>query len=143
MRHRTSASLTIALLLFGCACFSIAGFDPAVASGTEALHAKFTRFLTTVGECAGTPEAEYSRHTAFYTEAWQDLERLEAAALSRPHNELTLDSINAIRDNLAQLEGLHRLGLSRGEVDVITKLFDTQFRMLVELENAKARKETT
>lgn len=141
MNRRTCAALTIALLIFGCACFSIADFDPEVASGAEALHGKFARFLSTLGECAGTPEAEYARHTAFYAEAWQDLERLEAAAGRRAHNELTLDSIDAIRDNLAELEGLHRLGVSRGEVDVIAKLFDTQFRMLVELENAKARKE--
>jgi hypothetical protein len=141
MTRRTSASLIIALLIFGCACFSIAEFDPEVVSGAEALHQKFGHFLSTLGECAGTPEADYSRHTAFYTEAWQDLERLEAEARSRPHNELTLRSLEAIRDNLVELEGLHHLGISRGEVDVVARLFDTQFRMLVELENAKPRKE--
>ena len=120
---------------------TLADFDPEVVSGTEALHEKFTRFLSSLGECAGTPEGEFSRHDAFYTEAWQDLERLEAAATRRANNELTLESIEAIRDNLAELEALHRAGISRGEVDVITKLFDTQFRMLVELENAKPRKE--
>lgn len=141
MQRRTSAFLTIALVVFGCACFSIADFDPEVVSGTEALHEKFERFLSTLGECAGTPEGEYSRHDAFYAEAWQDLERLEFVAQGRANNKLTLESIESIRDNLAELEALHRAGISRGEVDVITMLFDTQFRMLVELENTKPRKE--
>jgi hypothetical protein len=140
MKRKTSAALTIALLIFGCACFSIADFDPELATGAGALQQKFALFLSRLGECAGTPEADYSQHGAFYVEAWQDLERLEAAALRQPDNELTLRSIDAIRDNLAELEGLHRLGLSRGEVEVISTLFDTQFRMLVELENVKPRK---
>ncbi len=141
MRKQTSLPLTLALLMFGCACFSIAGFDPELADGSAALQQKCAAFFATLAECAGTPEADFSRHIPFYVGAWKDLERLQAEAQRQPHNELTLQSLDAIGDNLAELESLHRAGLSRGEIEVIARLFDTQFRMLAALEQAKPREE--
>lgn len=141
MKRHQSVSLTIVLLLFACACFSIADFDPVVATGAEALKEKFRVFLTGLAECAGTPEAAYLEHTTFYAEAREELDRLEAQARLQPDNELTLRSLDHIRDNVAELEEIHRLGISRGEVEIIAQLFDTQFRMLADLENAKQRKE--
>jgi hypothetical protein len=141
MRHKTSAALTILLMVFGCACFSIAGFNQQIVTGTEALQQQFETFLSGLAECAGTPEAEYARHSAFYAEARGALDRLQAEAELQQGNELTLRSLEDIRDNLAELEELHRSGLSRAELEVISTLFDTQFRMLVELENVKPRKE--
>lgn len=141
MRKQTSIPLTLVLLMFGCACFSMAGFDPELADGTAALQQKCEAFFSGLAASAGTPEAEFARHTAFYAEAWKDLERLEAEARQQPHNEPTLQSLDAIGDNLAELESLHRAGLSRGEIEVIARLFDTQFRMLAALEQAKPREE--
>lgn len=137
MRHKKASFLTVALLVFGCACYSIASFDPLVVSDAGTLQQKFEVFFSGLAECAGTPEAEFARHEAFYADAWQELERLEARAQLRADNELTLRSIGHIRDNLAELEALHRLGITRAEVEIIARLFDTQFRMLVALENAK------
>jgi hypothetical protein len=141
MRHKTAGFLTLVLMVFGCACFSMAGFDPEIVTGTEALQQKFDVFLSALAECAGTPEAEYARHAAFYAEAWTALDRLQAEARLQPGNELTLRALEDIRDNLADLEAFHRDGISRGELEVLSTLFDIQFRMLVELENAKPRKE--
>jgi hypothetical protein len=141
MRRKTTTSLSMALLIFGCACFSIAGFDPEIVTGAARLQHDFAVFFSGLAECAGTPDAQFERHEAFYADAWQELERLEDQARGQPANQLTLDSIDAIRDNLAALEAIHRQGISRGEVDVIATLFDSQLRMLVELENAKQRKE--
>ena len=47
-----------------------------------------------------------------------------------------------IGDNVDRLEALHAKGISPGEIAVVRTLFDTQFRMLVQLENAKKRKES-
>jgi len=141
MKRQTSIPLALVLLMLGCACFSIADFDPAVATGSEALKEQFHVFLAGLAECAGTSDAAYENHTQFYESAAKELDLLQAQARRQPNNELTLRSLEAIRDNLDELEALHRIGISRAEVEIIAQLFDTQFRMLHDLEQAKARKE--
>jgi hypothetical protein len=137
-RHRLFI-LAIALMMFGCAWLSVAEYDPAIEGGAEALHQKVYSFLGDLRECAGTPEGEYERHTEFYTSVRADLAGLRAIAETHTGNERTIRSLDDIGENLDELEALHREGVSSGEVALIAQLFDTQFRMLAELEKRKER----
>lgn len=141
MKPHRIVLLSAALVLFGCGWLAIASYDPALDSGVADLKVKVATFLNGLRECAGTPEGEYARHTGFYTEARADLANLRAIAEVHAGNERTLRSLESIGENLDELEAIHRSGVSSEEVAVIAQLFDTQFRMLAELQKAKQRKE--
>ena len=131
--------LSIALLMFGCGWLSIAKYDPAIEGGAAVLHGKVSEFLNNLRECAGTPEGEYELHAEFYAVARADLAALRTIAGTHANNERTIRSLEAIGENLDELEAIHREGVSSEEVALITQLFDTQFRMLAELEKRKER----
>lgn len=138
MRRQIVVILAAAAAMFGCAWLSVADYDPALAHGAAGLQKKVDTFLAGLAECMGTPEAEYALHVSFYAEARQELVGLCELARSRPGNDVTVRGLDAIGENLDQLEALHRRGfVSPDEVSVIAGIFDTQFRMLLELENAK------
>lgn len=134
--------LTIAFLaLFTCACTGmfVAGYDAQVDHRGNALRNKFNRFFSDLQRTAGTPAAAYDKHTRFYTEARNELKALREAAAKLPRNEITVDSVGLIEQNLDQLETMHRTGITAPEVPVIHDLIDTQFRLLLHLEEAKLR----
>jgi len=142
MRRQTIVILAAALVMVGCAWLSVAEYDPALAHGVAGLQKKVDTFLAGLGECAGTPEGEYDRHASFYAEARQELAGLGQLARVQPGNDLTVRSLDSLAENLDQLEAMHRAGItSADEVALIAGLFDTQFRMLLELENAKKTEE--
>jgi len=68
--------------------------------------------------------------------------RLRAEAGAQPGNGLTVQSLDLIQKNLEKLEAMHAGGITAEEIEIVRTLFDTQFRMLVQLENAKKRKES-
>jgi hypothetical protein len=134
--------LTIAFLaLFTCACTGmfIAGYDAQVDRRGNALRNKVDRFFNDLERTAGTPAAAYHKHTRFYAAARKDLKALREAAGKLPGNEITVDSVGLIEQNLDQLEAMHRAGITAPEVPVIRDLIDTQFRLLLHLEEAKLR----
>ena len=141
MKRNRIVILAVALAMFGCAWLSIGDYDPALDGGAAALKEKVATFLESLRECAGTPEGEYARHTGFYAEARADLAELRALAEVHAGNERTLRSLESIGENLDELEAIHRIGVTSAEVAIIAQLFDTQFRMLAQLEKAKQRKE--
>jgi len=142
MRKRIKATLlALAASVLGCSGYYIAEYSEAVDTGATELQQKVDRFLTDLEQTAGTPEGEYDLHEGFYAEVRDDIGALREVASAQRGNDLTLQSLDLIGANVDKLEALHAEGISRQEIGVVRTLFDTQFRMLVQLENAKKRKE--
>ena len=138
MRKRTKAIL-LSIGTFALSCAFIAGYDPLIDSGATALQQKVGQFLTDLEQTTGTPEGEYERHLGFYHEVRNDIGVLRTVASAHKGNDITLQSLDLIEANVAKLEKLHAEGISAEEIRIVRTLFDTQFRMLVQLENAKKR----
>lgn len=134
--------LTAGALAIGCSSYFIADYNEVIDGGAVALQQKVDAFLTTLERTAGTAAADYEHHTERYAELRSDLGILRDVAKLQRGNELTIDSLQLIEDNLGQLESIHAGGISQQEIAVVRKLLDTQFRMFIQLENAKKRKES-
>ena len=142
MRKRVKAVLLAAVTsVVSCSGYFIATYDPAVDEGATKLQQDVDGFLVELHETAGTPAGDYESHEAFYGDTRASIQSLRDIASQQRGNELTLQSLDRIEKNLDRLEALHADGISPKEIDVARTLFDTQFRMLVQLENAKKRKE--
>lgn len=139
MKRYQKALLIVAMLLVGGSVRYIAGYDPVVDSNARRLQVKLDALFEELSRTAGTPEGAYELYAPRYDGMRADITGLQHDAASQPHNQLTQTSLSLIDDNLRQLEAAHREGLSPTEVPVLRKLFDTQLRMLVELETAKKR----
>ena len=136
MRKSRKAILVAALsAVVSCAGFVIARYDPVIDGGATELQEKVDAFLTDLQQNGG----EYSPD--FYDEVRGDIDGLRNAAAVQSGNKLTIDSLDLIERNVATLEQMHAEGITSEEIDVVRTLFDTQFRMLIQLENAKKRKE--
>jgi hypothetical protein len=139
MKRHQKALLTVAMLLLGCSVRYLAGYDPVVDSNARHLQVKLDALFEELSRTAGTPEGAYEVYAATYDGLRADISGLQHDAASQPRNQLTQTSLTLLDDNLRQLEAAHREGLSPAEVPVLRKLFDTQIRMIVELETAKKR----
>jgi len=143
MRKRAKAILIAAIAsVLSCSSYFIAEYNQAVDTGATELQQKVDRFLTGLEQTAGTPDGEYEQHIAFYDEVRNDVGNLRGLASTQRGNDLTRRSLDLIGDNVDRLEAMHAKGISPKEIAIVRTLFDTQFRMLVQLENAKKRKES-
>lgn len=139
MKRHSKILMLVAALILGCSVRYIAGYDPAVDGGTRQLQAKFDALFEDLDRTAGTPEGAYEFYASRYDALRADIAGLQWSVDANPRNGLTSTSLSLLDDNLHLLEAAHREGLSRAEVPVLRKLFDTQLRMIVELETAKKR----
>lgn len=137
---RSSRILTVvALLVLGCSVRFIAEHDPVVEANARQLHAKFDALFEDLARTAGTADGEYQHYAHRYEGLHADLSALRYRAGQKAGNEQTMQSLSLLDQNLQHLEAAHREGLRRGEVPVLRTLFDTQLRMIVQLETAKKR----
>ncbi|HUP60258.1 MAG TPA: hypothetical protein VNA69_07550 [Thermoanaerobaculia bacterium] len=141
-KHLKAVLLALGAFALSCSSYFIAGYDEVIDGGAVALQQKVHAFLIELQTTAGTGAGAYEQHADFYEDVRGDLDVLRNAASLQRGNELTIESLRLIEDNVGRLEGMHAAGISRQEIDVVRTLFDTQFRMLVQLENAKKRKES-
>jgi len=143
MRKRVKAILAAAVVsVLSCAGLFVARYSEEVDRGAVELQQKVDGFLTELQNTAGTAEGDYEGHEQFYGEVHDDIDVLRTAAASQRGNSLTLQSLDLIADNVDALERMHAKGITPNEVAVARQLLDAQFRMLVQLENAKKREET-
>ena len=142
MRKRVKAILAAAVVsVLSCAGLFVAHYSETVDRGAVELQQKVDAFLTELQQTAGTAEGEYEGHEEFYGEVRDDIDVLRTAAASQRGNTITLQSLDLIADNLDVLERMHAKGITPNEVAVARQLLDAQFRMLVQLEQAKKREE--
>jgi hypothetical protein len=133
-------AVIILALLTGCAS-RVAPHDAAIAAGLADLQASTGRFFDQLQQVIGTPDADWECHAAWYeqTRAEIDALRVRAAAYGVT-NASTLDALALLDDSVGGLEQAHAAGLSSAaEIPVLRSLFDSQLRMLVQLEAAKQR----
>jgi len=143
MRKRLKATLLAAVAsIAGCSTYFIATYNPAVDSGATELQQKVDVFLNDLERTAGTPAGAYERNAGTYDELRGDIQTLRELASQQRGNDLTVHSLDLIENNVDKLQAIHADGISPKEIDIVRTLFDTQFRMLVQLENAKKRKES-
>ena len=137
MKQRTKAILLAAVTFLGsCSAFVVAEYDEVVDRGATELQQKVDSFLTDLEQNGG----EYSPD--FYEEVRNDLFVLRNAASIQRGNDVTIRSLDLIEDNVGKLEKMHAEGISAEEIAIVRTLFDTQFRVLIEFETTKKRKES-
>jgi hypothetical protein len=128
MRPRVTTLLfVVALVLASCAGNSVS--DPLFGTDIAALQQKVDGFLAKLEIVAGTPDGEFARHAPFYTQLRDDIAALRNRAAGLPGNAAALADLDAISENLVQLEALHRQGVSPAELPVLRKLFGIQFAL--------------
>ena len=140
-RRKLTAILAAILLalLSGCAS-SVAPRDEALAGGLAGLQSSTSWFFDQLQQVIGTPDADWVRHAAWYEETRSEIAALLVrASASGAATDPTLDALVLLDQSVAELETAHAAGLSAAEIPVLRTLFDSQLRMLVQLEAAKAR----
>lgn len=136
----TAILAAIVLALLSACASSVAPRDEALAGGLAGLQASTGRFFDQLQQVIGTPDAAWVHHAAWYEETRTAIAALRArASASGGANNSTLDALALLDQSVAELETAHAAGLSAAEVPVLRTLFDSQLRMLVQLEAAKAR----
>ncbi len=130
------AGLLLAVLA-GCMA-SVAPRDPSIADGLAGLQSRTGRFFDQLQLVIGTPEADWVRHAGWYEETRTGIAALRVRASAfGALNDPTLDALALLDQSVAELETAHAEGLSGAEIPVLRTLFDSQLRMLIQLEAAK------
>jgi hypothetical protein len=131
------AAAIVLTLLAGCIS-RVAPHDAIIAAGLANLQSSCNGFFGDLQRNAGRPDAVWESHAA-----WYDTTRAEIAALrsraesSSVKHDPTVDALALLDGSVDELEKAHIQGLSSGEIPVLRTLFDSQLRMLVQLEAAK------
>ena len=140
MRTIRTVSHGLALLLAaGCALRPAAPYDAGLDGGLAELQVKVDTFLEGLQRQAGTPDGAWDRHASFYEGVRKDVEILRSRAAAHAGNDVTLGSLDRLAASIDDLERLHRDGLKGAEIPILRSLFDSQLRMLIQLESAKKR----
>jgi hypothetical protein len=141
-RRSTVFTLLIAVvlaLLAGCVS-RVAPYDETIAAGLAKLQSSHARFFDELAQAAGTPDAAWECHVAWYEQTRAEIAALRTRAASyHRKNDPTAGALEMLDRSLDDLEEAHAGGLSREEIPVLRTLFDSQLRMLIELEAAKKR----
>ncbi|HET8775273.1 MAG TPA: hypothetical protein VFP80_15850 [Thermoanaerobaculia bacterium] len=140
IRRGTFATLFTALtltLLISCVN-RVATHDAVLAAGLAELRASNDSFFEELQRTAGTPDAAWEAHIAWYEQTRAAIDALrKRAASSGVKDDLAIMALDTLDECVDQLEGAHATGFSAGEIPVLRTLFDSQLRMLIELEAAR------
>ena len=139
MTSRRFLILLFCLLPFGCALFSAPSYDAELDRGATALQSKLNAHFDELQRTTGTPEGAWEHHASFYESVRADLTILFQRADTQPGNDTTVRSLALLATNVAEVEAVHRAGLSPREIPILKQLLDMQLRMLTKLEQAKKR----
>jgi len=136
------AAIVLALLT-GCVS-RVAPHDAIIAAGLADLQSSNSRFFDELQQTVGTPDAAWECHAAWYEETRAEIAALRVRAGSYDRkNDPTVAALELLEKSVNELETAHAEGLSAGEIPVLRTLFDSQLRMLIELEAAKKRTTAT
>lgn len=142
IRRATFAVLIAALVLaLAAGCVSrVAPHDAVIAAGLADLQSSNSRFFDELLRTAGTPDAAWECHIVWYEGTRAEIAALRTRAESHGRkSDPTVEALELLQRSVAELEEAHAEGLSAGEIPVLRTLFDSQLRMLIELEAAKKR----
>lgn len=126
-------------VLAGCAG-RIAPHDATIAAGLSALQQSHGRFFDQLQLSAGTADAAWECHRQWYQETRAEIAALRTRAASHGlEQDPTGDALELLEKSVDELEVMHMQGISAVEVPTLRILFDSQLRMLAQLEAAKKR----
>ncbi|MGZ5441974.1 MAG: hypothetical protein ACXW5U_16380 [Thermoanaerobaculia bacterium] len=132
------AAIVLALLA-GCVS-RVTPHDAVIAAGLADLQSSHSRFFDELQQTVGTPDAAWEYHAAWYEETRAEIGALRTRAASHDlKNDPTVAALELLEESVNELETAHAEGLSAGEIPVLRTLFDSQLRMLAQLEAAKKR----
>jgi outer membrane murein-binding lipoprotein Lpp len=130
------AAVVLALLA-GCVS-RVAPHDAEIAAGLAELQASHARFFDELQRTAGTPDAAWECHAAWYEETRARIAALRTRAESSGlKDDPTPPALELLDQTLDELEAAHAEGLSSGEISVLRTLLDSQLRALIQRETAK------
>jgi hypothetical protein len=125
-------------VLASCMSSRLAPHDQTIADGLAALQVRHTQFFDQLQQTAGTPDAAWECHQDWYEETRAQVAALRTRAASYGlASDPTGQALDLLDRSLDELEAAHAKGLSGGEIPVLRTLFDSQFRMLIQLEAGK------
>lgn len=114
-RIHAAALFTTLLLALPAGCVSrIAPHDGTIAAGLAELRSRNTRFFDELQQAAGTPDAAWECHIAWYDETHAEIAALRTRSASYGRkNDPTADALALLDRSVAELEQVHAEGLSR------------------------------
>jgi hypothetical protein len=118
-------SLALTLALLSCPATVM---DPAIVRDLAALQPSVDDFLAQLQQKAGTAEADYELHAAFYQTTHQDLASLRSRADAADVRALSL--IDQVSSNIDGLEKVHREGFNGAEIPALRQIFAAQFEAI-------------
>jgi len=138
-RARLAVLLFAGVIALVAGCVSrVAPHDEEIARGLAGLQSSCGQFLDELHRTAGTPEAAWECHTAWYENTREELGALRVRAASYgTKNDATVDSLDLLRESVERLEIIHAGGVTAGEVAVLHTMLDAQLDMLIRFEAAK------
>lgn len=134
--------LNIVLLISGCTVKLISSYDEVTDKNVTALQKKTESHFVSLESTEGLPECNYKYHKKFYDEAKVDVSAITVRAAAIPQNEITTEQTELLSKNLENLEKLHKIAcLSKDQIAIVRKNFNSSFTAILKLELAKKRGE--
>lgn len=140
------AAFLISAALAGCGTIKLVGdYDEQIDKGVTQLQKDVETFLVKLEATAEKPADKvesYDKNKKFYEDAKVALSGLRVRADSMERNSITVRMLDRLSNNISRLEGMHRNGLAKAEIDQsIRGGLNSQFTAILTFELAKKRGE--
>lgn len=138
--------MLIAFALAGCSTIKLVGdYDEQIDKGVTQLQKDVETFLVVLEASAEKPSDKvenYEKNKKFYDDCKITLSSLRVRADSTERNSITVRMPDRVSNNISRLEGMHREGLAKAEIDQsIRGALNSQFTAILTFELAKKRSE--
>jgi hypothetical protein len=140
------ATFLIMMVLNGCSTIKLVGdYDEHIDQGVTQLQKDVETFLVKLEASAEKPAdrvESYDKNIQFYNETKVAISSLRIRADSMERNSITVRMLDRLAKNISRLEGMHREGLAKAEIDEsIRGGLNAQFTAILTFELAKRRGE--
>jgi hypothetical protein len=143
MTQKILAVLLAVLLLSSCSLRLVSEYDEVTDQGVSDLYRKTGVFLASLKkDVAMSDSLLFPGEVAerFYLDSGVAIGLLQTRAGNIEKNAETIEMLDVLEDALKDLEKVHRMGLSSvTEVQILQDTFDSCFRSILRLEQAKRR----
>lgn len=140
------AAFLMITALSGCSTIKLVGdYDEQIDKGVTQLQKDVEIFLVKLEASAKKPADKvesYDKSKKFYENAKVALSGLRVRADAMERNSITVRMLDRLSDSITRLEGMHRDGLAKAEIDQsIRGALNSQFTAILTFELAKKRGE--
>lgn len=126
--------------LTGCSSIKlIAEYDEKLDNSVTELQKKVAILLTQLERTAETDEGIYSKYQQSYDGIQVDLSSIRVRAVAIDKNKITQDQIQLLSESIANLEDLHKTGLTREQIPALRNSFEQGFTAILKLIHALKR----